>query len=180
MQSLTDYFTDYWHWSNFVVIIVYLFLTTYIGKIFSKRQQTIRDFFLGGRKLPWMAVCGSIIATEISAVTFIIVPMIIFVEGGNFTYLMLAFGKDVSLNKLNRLRASFFESLGAIMFLSIALLGFLGGYFFLNFISKGQPFNLFSAGIIPICNIAICLKVGAGLFLIFVTLVILQSADEEK
>ena len=98
----------------------------------------------------------------------------------SFIHLMLAFGKDISLKKLNRLRASFFESLGAIIFLSIALLGFLGGYFFLNFISKGQPFNLFSAGIIPICNIAICLKVGAGLFLIFVTLVILQSADEEK
>ena len=63
-----------------------------IGKIFSKRQHTIRDFFLGGKKLPWGAVCGSIIATEISAVTFIIVPMMIFTEGGNFTYLMLAFG----------------------------------------------------------------------------------------
>ena len=98
----------------------------------------------------------------------------------SFIHLMLAFGKDTALKKLNRVRASFFESLGAIMFLSVALLGFLGGYFFLNFINKGQPFNLFSAGIIPICNIAICLKVGAGLFLIFVTLVILEKTDEEE
>lgn len=98
----------------------------------------------------------------------------------SFIHLMLAFGKDAALKKLNRVRASFFESLGAIMFLSVALLGFLGGYFFLNFINKGEPFNLFSAGIIPICNIAICLKVGAGLFLIFVALVVVSDREEEK
>jgi multicomponent Na+:H+ antiporter subunit B len=97
----------------------------------------------------------------------------------SFIHLMLAFGKDTALKRLNQLRASFFESLGAIMFLSIAILGFLGGYFFLNFLKKGQPFNLFSAGAIPLYNIAISLKVGAGLFLIFVALVVL-SIKEEK
>jgi len=98
----------------------------------------------------------------------------------SFIHLMLAFGKDTALKKLNRVRASLFESLGAIMFLSVALLGFLGGYFFLNFINKGEPFSLFSAGIIPVCNIAICFKVGAGLFAIFIALVILQKTDEEE
>ena len=97
----------------------------------------------------------------------------------SFIHLMLAFGKDTALSRLNQVRASFFESLGAIMFLSVALLGFIGGYFFLNFIIKGQPFNLFSAGIIPICNIAICFKVGAGLFLIFVALVVLSNSEQK-
>ena len=97
----------------------------------------------------------------------------------SFIHLMLAFGKGIALKRLNQLRASFFENLGAIMFLSVALLGFLGGYFFLNFINKGEPFNLFSAGIMPICNIAICLKVGAGLFLIFVALVVVSDREEE-
>lgn len=96
----------------------------------------------------------------------------------SFIHLMLAFGKDTALRRLNQLRASFFESLGAIMFLSIAIAGFLGGYFFLNLLNKGEPFNLFSAGIIPLCNIAICLKVGAGLFLIFVALVVLTENEE--
>ena len=98
----------------------------------------------------------------------------------SFIHLMLAFGKDTALRKLNELRASFLESLGAIMFLGVALLGLLGGYFFLNFINKGEPFSLFSAGIIPVCNIAICFKVGAGLFAIFIALVILQKTDEEE
>ena len=99
----------------------------------------------------------------------------------SFIHLMLAFGKEVALKKLSEARASFFESLGAILFLSIAILGFAGGYFFLNFPpDKGEPFKLFSAGIIPLCNIAICLKVGAGLFAVFVALVALKINHGEK
>jgi len=100
----------------------------------------------------------------------------------SFVHLMLAYGKDVALQKLPKGATSFFESMGAIIFLGIALLGFTGGYFFLNFIGKGEPFHLFSAGIIPLANIAISLKVGAGLFAIFVALVLLKydTDDQEK
>ena len=79
----------------------------------------------------------------------------------SFIHLMLAYGKEEVFKRLSKTATSTFENLGAILFLGIALLGFTGGYFFLNFISKGEPFKLFSAGIIPLCNIAICLKVGA-------------------
>lgn len=96
----------------------------------------------------------------------------------SFIHLMLAYGKEVAFKRLSKAAASIFESAGAILFLGIALLGFTGGYFFLNFISKGEPFRLFSAGIIPLCNIAICLKVGAGLFAIFVALVLLKLESE--
>ncbi len=92
----------------------------------------------------------------------------------SFIHIMLAFGKDFALKRLNEAQASFFESIGALLFLTIAVLGLLGGYFFLNFIDKGEPFELFSAGIIPLCNIAIALKVGAGLFGIFVSVVFLK------
>jgi multicomponent Na+:H+ antiporter subunit B len=99
----------------------------------------------------------------------------------SFVHLMLAFGRDVALKKLNASFASFLEATGALMFLSIAILGFIGGYFFLNFFfSKGKPFHLFSAGIIPLCNIAISLKVGAGLFAIFVVLVLLYKTDKDS
>ena len=99
----------------------------------------------------------------------------------SFIHLMLAFGGETALKKLSQAQASILESLGAIMFLTIALLGFLGGYFFFNlFLHKGKPFALFSAGIIPLCNIAISLKVGAGLFAIFAALVLFKGLDEEK
>ncbi len=92
----------------------------------------------------------------------------------SFIHLILAYGKEVAFKKLSEARASIWESTGAILFLSIALLGFTGGYFFLNFIPKGEPFRLFSAGIIPLCNIAISFKVGAGIFAIFVALILLK------
>ena len=76
-------------WIDWSVVVFYLALTTWLGTRLAGRQATIRDFFLGGRRLPWYAVGGSIIATEISAVTFISVPFVVFKPGGNFTYLQL-------------------------------------------------------------------------------------------
>ncbi len=74
---------------DWLVVIAYLVLTTLIGSLMAGKQATIRDFFLGGRKLPWYAVCGSNIATEISAVTFVCVPAVVCAPTGNFTYLQL-------------------------------------------------------------------------------------------
>jgi len=98
----------------------------------------------------------------------------------SFIHIMIAFGKDFALKRLNEAKASFFESFGAIMFLTIAVLGFTTGYFFFNFIDKGEPFKLFSAGIIPLCNIAICFKVGAGLFSIFLAIIFLKITPRSK
>jgi len=98
----------------------------------------------------------------------------------SFIHLMLAFGKDFAFKRFDQARASLFESLGAVMFITIALLGLTGGYFFLNFLNKGEPFKLFSAGIIPLCNIAISFKVGAGLFAIFVAVVLIRIVREEE
>jgi len=99
----------------------------------------------------------------------------------SFIHLMLAFGREMAFKKLSQAWASVLESLGALMFLSIALLGFLGGYFFFNFfLHKGKPFDLFSAGIIPLCNIAISIKVGAGLFAIFAALILFQGSGKEE
>jgi multicomponent Na+:H+ antiporter subunit B len=98
----------------------------------------------------------------------------------SFVHLMLAFGKDVAASKVSKNLASNLESIGALMFLSIALLGFLGGSFFLNILPKGNPFRLFSAGTIPLSNISIGIKVGVGLFAIFLALVILNDTKEER
>lgn len=99
----------------------------------------------------------------------------------SFIHIMLAFGKETAFSRLSKPVAALFESFGAIAFLAIAALGYVWGYFFLNFFSgKGEPFRLFSAGIIPLCNIAISMKVGAGLFSIFVVLVLLKFKTRDK
>ena len=101
----------------------------------------------------------------------------------SFIHIMLAFGKEAAFKKVDQKVASFFESLGAIMFITIGILGLAtGGYFFLNFAAKGELFRLFSSGLIPLSNIAIAFKVGSGLFIIVVTLVLLRidRGSEEK
>jgi len=97
----------------------------------------------------------------------------------SFIHLVLAFGREVALRRLKESVVSLIESLGGLIFLGIAMLGFLGGFFFLNILPHGQPFRLFSSGIILACNIAIFLKVGAGLFSIFMALAILRMKLEE-
>ncbi len=82
-------FSAQFTWIDWLVVVAYLGGTTWLGAAMAGKQQTIRDFFLGGRKLPWYAVSGSIIATEISALTFVSVPWVVFQPGGNLTYLQL-------------------------------------------------------------------------------------------
>lgn len=98
----------------------------------------------------------------------------------SFVHLMLAFGRDAALKRVSRRFASDLESIGALMFLSIAILGFFGGAFFTNFLKKGTIFKLFSAGTIPLDNLAIGLKVGIGLFAIFLALVIMEEAGKKE
>lgn len=98
----------------------------------------------------------------------------------SFVHLMLAFGKEMVLKKLSEEVAEFFESFGALLFAVIGITGLFFGYLFLNFLKKGEPFRLFSAGNIPLYNIAISLKVGAGLFTMILVLVVLFSVTDDE
>lgn len=81
---------------DWAVLFGYLLLTTWVGHAMKGKNATIRDFFLGGRSLPWWAVTGSIIATEISGVTYIGVPGMLFALEGDFTYLQWAIGSIIA------------------------------------------------------------------------------------
>lgn len=82
---------------DLAVIVAYMAGVTLLGWYFSRRQKTIRDYFLSDRDVPWWALAASIVATETSVVTFISVPAFAFAvnsrgEGGNFTFLQLVVG----------------------------------------------------------------------------------------
>lgn len=98
----------------------------------------------------------------------------------SFIHLVLAFGKKYALKKINEIKISILESLGGLLFLTVSLMGFGGGYFFLNFLAKGKPFELFSSGTILLNNVFIFLKVGAGLFAIFLALAAWRSPTEKE
>ncbi len=62
-----------------------------IGLRMGRKEESLHDFALGGRRIPWWAVLASIVAAETSAGTFFGTPG----EGfalRNYTYLQLAFG----------------------------------------------------------------------------------------
>ncbi len=105
-----------------------------------------------------------------------------------FILLTLAFGKEFALDLFSRTASSIADSSGALAFLLLALLGYLGGRFFFNLLDTENPasfFQLYSGGIIPLCNIAIGVKVGACLFGVFIALVAFrlgwgQEPEEES
>jgi Na+(H+)/acetate symporter ActP len=77
---------------SWAVIVVYMILTTWLGHRLSGSHATIRDFFLGGRKIPWYAVSGSVIATELSAMTLVGAPAFLWAASGDMSYAVLAIG----------------------------------------------------------------------------------------
>lgn len=81
---------------DWAVVVGYMLFTTWVGHALSGKNATIRDFFLGGRSLPWWAVSGSMIATEISALTFIGVPGGVYVLAGDWTYLQWGIGSIIA------------------------------------------------------------------------------------
>jgi len=83
-------------WVDWSVIGLYMVFTTWLGHRLSGSQSTIKDFFLGGNQLPWWAVAGSMIATEISALTFIGVPGGVYALSGDWTYLQWGIGSIIA------------------------------------------------------------------------------------
>src|SRR5687767_15643037 len=57
-----------------LIILVYFVGIIFIGLYMGRRENTLHDFALGGRRVPWWAVMASIIAAETSAATFLGAP----------------------------------------------------------------------------------------------------------
>ncbi|MFI5779473.1 sodium:solute symporter [Nocardia sp. NPDC051570] len=64
---------------NLAVIVVYLVGVGWVGLRRSGRQRSSGDYFVGDGKMPWWAVCFSVVATETSVLTVISIP------GGAYT-----------------------------------------------------------------------------------------------
>lgn len=75
---------------DYTVIVVYIIGVAALGIKAGGRQESTTDYFLGGRDLPWWAVCFSVVATETSTLTVIGVPAVAY--GGTLTFLQITFG----------------------------------------------------------------------------------------
>ena len=77
---------------DIAVIVCYVLATTLLGVWFTRRQRSLRTYFVGDRNVAWWLILISIVTTETSAVTFLSVPGVSYAAGGDMTFLQLAFG----------------------------------------------------------------------------------------
>src|ERR1700729_3336879 len=75
---------------DLAILILYLAGITLFGAYFRRGQNSLRDYFLGGRTAPWWAIACSIVATETSTLTIISTPGIAY--GGNLGFLQIVLG----------------------------------------------------------------------------------------
>ncbi|MFW6287838.1 MAG: hydrogen gas-evolving membrane-bound hydrogenase subunit E [bacterium] len=124
--------------------------------------------------IPFLAILGFylIISSHISpgggfagGVILAIIPVFLTIKYD------IAFSED----KFKPSHQSLLEGIGAIGFIMLGLIGIFAGS---NFLANGQsnfgtgsPGELFSAGMIPFLNLMIGIKVGAGLAIIFHSLI---------
>ena len=78
-----------------IVIIVYLGLTVLLGWYFARRNRTILDFFRGGQRVPFWASSLSLIASDLSALTIMAIPAMVFAT--NWQYYLMQMGQSLSI-----------------------------------------------------------------------------------
>ena len=75
---------------DWLVIVLYFLIVAGIGFYFSRRNVDFKDFMFGGGNMPWFAVGISLIATSVSANTFLGNPADAYAK--DMRLLMLNFG----------------------------------------------------------------------------------------
>src|SRR5688500_11219878 len=83
---MTSHFTAL----DFLVLVVYLLGTTALGVWLGRGQETGREYFVAGKRIPWWAILFSVVATETSALTFISIPGLAYMT--NLGFLQIAAG----------------------------------------------------------------------------------------
>ena len=78
-------------WLDTIILIAYIAGITWFGIKIAGKQVSSGDYFLGGRKIPWWAVCFAIVATETSTLTFISIPGLAYITNMNFLQLTLGY-----------------------------------------------------------------------------------------
>lgn len=80
---------------DWIVLVAYLLLSVGIGLWVSRGNKNLKEYMLGGGAIPWVAVGISLIATSVSATTFLGAPADVY--GDNMTFLMFQIGALISI-----------------------------------------------------------------------------------
>ena len=75
---------------NWVTLIAYLGGLLVVGFICARQTQSVEDFYVGGRSIPWWAAGISIFGTALSAITYLALPARVFAT--NWSVIILNVG----------------------------------------------------------------------------------------
>ncbi len=75
---------------DYIIIVVFLIGVALFGVLKGGKQNSVEDYFLGSKSVPWWAVCFSIVAAETSTLTFISIPGLAYLT--NLNFLQVTFG----------------------------------------------------------------------------------------
>ncbi len=76
---------------DIIIIVFYLIIVALIGSLSGGRQKSTKDYFMGGKSVPWWAVSFSIVAAETSSLTFISIPGLAYISNLNFLQLTIGY-----------------------------------------------------------------------------------------
>lgn len=65
-------------WTNWAALFLYFIVVIWIGVLVSKKGHTAQDFFTASGQIPWWAAGLSIFGAQMSAITFMAIPAIVF------------------------------------------------------------------------------------------------------
>ena len=82
---------------DYILVGIYLGLMLWLGVRF-KKSEAGADYFLGGRRFGWFALCMSTMATQLSAISFVSAPAFVGLrKGGGMQWLTFELGVPLAM-----------------------------------------------------------------------------------
>lgn len=82
---------------DYAIVIGFLGSMVVMGRMFKKNKEG-GDYFLGGRQFGWFALCMSVMATQLSVISFVSAPAFVGLrEGGGMKWLTFEFGVPIAM-----------------------------------------------------------------------------------
>lgn len=85
------------NWLDYTVVVIYILAFLWLGNLF-KGQKSKAEYFLGSRSFGWFPLGLSVMATQLSAISFVSAPAFVGLrEGGGLQWLSFEFGVPLAM-----------------------------------------------------------------------------------
>lgn len=82
---------------DYIIVIAYLVIMVALGFLF-KKNNSGKDYFLGNKQFGWFTLCLSVMATQLSVISFVSAPAFVGLRpGGGMQWLTFEFGVPIAM-----------------------------------------------------------------------------------